>query len=214
MVTVLIAVGVLLAHTDLPASAGAPNYECESGPYRIGIDQHRRGGLVRVGRGPVHAMPFVGVADQSGESLGLTVQLPLGEGRIRVAGYGATMTLNVNGQTYHGACAFVPGNFVLGHVTARSTNLNVDPTKTSTVIASPRFGSLMWSSGRFDEAANELRGSADWSQFRVVLAIRGGATEGGSQLPGMGQAAGLDGRSEVVNGWGQVATVTLLPNPR
>ena len=47
------------------AEAGAPNYECQAGRLRIGIDQHRRAGLARVAGGTVRELTFVD-ANQNG----------------------------------------------------------------------------------------------------------------------------------------------------
>jgi hypothetical protein len=204
----------LLVTPAMGSQAGAPNYECQAGPYRIGIDQHRRAGLVRIGQGAVQPMPFSQLHDQNGASLKLGVDLPGTDGVMAITGYGSSMTLQIGSRTYRGECAFVPGNFVLGQVTATRAMVRTDPDDASDVVADARRGSLVWSPGRFDEAANAMRGTEEWTQLRTVLTIRGGAAGGGEQVIGMGQASGLDGGSTVVNGWVRVARISLLANPQ
>jgi hypothetical protein len=205
---------VLLVTPAVTSQAGAPNYECQAGAYRIGIDQHRRAGLVRIGRGAIQPMPFNELQDQNGASLKLGVDLPGTDGVISITGYGSSMTLQIGSRTYRGECAFVPGNFVLGHVTATKAMVRTDPDDKAAVVTDAHRGSLVWSFGRFDEAANAMRGTEEWTQLRTVLTIRGGAAGGGEQAIGMGQASGLDGGSTVLNGWVRVARISLLANPQ
>ncbi len=207
---VLAGVAVLPA---VPASAGAPNYECQAGPYRIGIDQHRRAGLVRVGRSAVQAMPLVYQSDQNGDSLVLAVGLPGNKnGLIAIREYGKAMSLHVGSRRYSGSCAFVPGNYVLGAVTGSHALVGSTP-EGDDVVVKLRRGSLVWSAGRFDEEAKEMRGTPDQAQLRVVLDVRGGGVDGEAEKFGIGSAFGRDGRSTVLNGWGKLAPLSMLPNP-
>lgn len=157
-------------------------------------------------------MPFTN-ANQNGASLNMSVQLPEGEGVVIIGGYGSTMTLGVNRRTFRGACVFVPGNYVLGHVTESDLSVRAEPSDAAPTVTVAKRRSLVWSGGRYDEETRAMRGTTDWSQFRVVLTIRGGAVGGGDQMIGMGSTSGLDGRSTVMNGWGLLAGVVLLPTP-
>ena len=55
------------------------------------------------------------------------------------------------GRHVNGACAFVPGNFALGHVSASRLVVRTTPADDATVVAVVRKGSLLWSPGRFNE---------------------------------------------------------------
>jgi hypothetical protein len=195
-----------------PAVAGAPNYECAIGSFRIGIDQHRRAGLVRERGAAVQSLPFV-EADQNGPMLGLAVKLHGADARVNVRDTGRTASLSRGARTHRGACAFIPGDFALAEVTARRLVLRVDPDDSAPSVMQLKQRSLVWSSGRFDAARQEMRGTQEWARFRAVLQVRGGAVDGGPEPLGMGQLAGLDGRSTIVEGWGRVADVTMLGPP-
>jgi hypothetical protein len=195
-----------------PAVAGAPNYECAIGSYRIGIDQHRRAGLVRERGAGVQSLPFVD-ADQNGPTLGLVVKLDGADARIDVRNTGRAASLSRSDRTSRGVCAFIPGDFALGEVTARRLVLRLDPDDAAPTVIQLKQRSLVWSSGRFDAVRQEMRGTQDWARFRAVLRVRGGATDGGPEQLGMGQLAGLDGRSTIVEGWGRIADVAMLGPP-
>lgn len=45
------------------------------------------------------------------------------------------------------------------------------------------------------------------------LSVRGGRKSGGQQRLGMGTAAGLDGASTIVEGWGRLTDVSMLGPP-
>lgn len=212
LLTVALATLAATLAPALSAEAGAPNYECSIGSFHIGVDQHRRSGLSRSPGASVQPMPFV-QADQNGSSLGLAAKLDGGDAVLDLRGSGAWATMTHRGQTRRGACAFIPGDFALGQVTAGRLLLRSAPDDGAAIILGVRMRSLVWSSGRFDEDRQEIRGTADWAHFRVVLHVKGGATDGGPQQIGMGQRAGLDGRSTIVEGWGRVADVVMLGPP-
>ncbi len=210
-VTILTAF-VLTATGALPATAGAPNYECRAGSYRIGIDQHRRAGLARVTGGPVQSASFV-TTDQDGSVLDLTADVEGQRFAIAIRGTGSTMTLRVSGRTLSGACAFVPGDLALGYVSAPNLLLRSAPAGDAAPVARLRQRSLVWSSGRFDAQTGEMRGTPEWTRFRAVIAVRGGSSSGGPQRLGMGIGAGLDGASTIIEGWGRLADVSMLGPP-
>ncbi len=205
---------VILAATagTLPASAGAPNYECRAGGYSFGIDQHRRAGLARVSGGAVRSASFV-TTDQDGSTLDLTAEVEGRRWNLAIRGTGRSMTLRVSGRTIAGACAFVPGDHALGHVTAPFLLLRSTPADDAVPVARLRQRSLVWSSGRLDEQSGQVLGTPEWTRFRAVLRVRGGAASGGPQRLGMGATAGLDGASTIVEGWGRLADVSMLGPP-
>lgn len=200
-----------------PASAGAPNYECRAGSYIVGIDQHRRAGLVRVTGQAVRPASFVttdpDVSTLGLQTLGLNVDA---DGRIlaiAIRETGSRMTLRVAGRTVTGACAFVPGDHVLGHVAAPHLLLRSAPADDAEPLVRLRQRSLVWSSGRLDEQTGQMLGTPEWTRFRAVLTVRGGSASGGPQRLGMGTSAGLDGASTIVEGWGLLADVSMLGPP-
>ncbi len=194
------------------AEAGAPNYECSIGKLQIGIDQHRRAGLVRTHGGMVEAMPFVD-SYQNGSALDISAQINGVVTRVAVTRYGAKASYQTVTDAGNGACAFIPGDFALGQVTSNLLVLRRDPDDASPVVATMKQQSLVWSSGRYDEVRREMRGTDEWAKFRVVLRVRGGALAGGPEQVGMGQLAGLAGRSTLMEGWGRVADVVMLGPP-
>ena len=194
------------------AEAGAPNYECQAGRLRIGIDQHRRAGLARVTGGSVQAVTFVD-ANQNGPSLDLTVTINSRKATVRVRGTGSAMSIADSGGTVNGSCAFVPGDHALGHVTASKLVLRASPSVDATHVAVVARGSLVWSAGRFDEPSGRMLGTTDWTRIRAVVSIRGGSVDGGDQVLGMGSAAGRDGRSVVIDGWARMEGIKLLGPP-
>ena len=195
------------------AVAGAPNYECRAGSYEVGIDQHRRAGVIRSGRSSVQPMPFV-ESDQNGPSLDLVATVDGRESRVAVRGTGSRMTLTTGGRSVTGACTFVPGNFALGHVSASRLVVRTTPNDDATVVTVVRKGSLLWSPGRFNETTRLYDAETEgWTRVRVVLRVRGGSRRGGEQTLGMGDGAGLDGRSLIVEGWARVEGLTLLGPP-
>ena len=191
------------------AGAGAPNYECRAGSYEIGIDQHRRAGLIRAGGASVQPMPFV-QSDQNGPSLDLIATVGGRKSRVTVRGTGSRMTLTTGGRSVTGACVFVPGNFALGYVSASNLVVRTTPADDATVVTVGRKESLVWSPGRFNQASRQYEGTDDWTRVRVVLLVRGGSRRGGEQALGMGDASGLDGRSLVVEGWARVEGLSML----
>ena len=196
----------------LAAEAGAPNYECAIGSFRIGIDQHRRAGLSRSVGSSVQPMAFV-EADQNGPTLRLAAKLKGSDALFDLRGSGSGASLSYRGRTRQGSCAFIPGDFALGQVTGRQLVLRSDPSDSAIAILPVRQRSLVWSSGRLDAVRQEMRGTADWAYFRVVLRVKGGSVGGGPVRLGMGQLAGLDGRSTIVEGWGRIADVSMLGPP-
>ena len=204
--------GTAIIATAGPAFAGAPNYECRVGSQRLGIDQHRRSGLSRLGLGPVQPAVFTD-SNQDGSALDLTYSVAGQAMTAQVRGFGSSIVLRIGEGTVSGACAFVPGTFALGTVTARRLVVRSTPAADGTVVTIVGRRSLVWSSGRVDVVTGRLEGTEDWTRVRVVLTIRGGAKSGGDQLPGMGDIAGLDGRSTVVDGWVRVSGIELLGPP-
>ena len=196
----------------LPANAGAPNYECRAGPYSIGIDQHRRAGLARFSGGAVQSASFV-TTDQNGSTLDLTAEVAGRRLVIAIRGTGSTMTLRRSGRTMSGACAFVPGDHVLGYVTAPFLLLRSAPVDDAAPVARLRQRSLVWTSGRFDAPTGQMLGTPEWTRFRAVLSVRGGRKSGGQRRVGMGTAAGLDGASTIGEGWGRLTDVSMLGPP-
>ena len=195
-----------------PATAGAPNYECRAGSYRIGIDQHRRGGLTRVAGNSVRRVSFR-TTDQNGPTLDLIADDDSQRLVVAVRGYGSTMTLGVGATLVTGACAFIPGNFVLGYVSAPTLVLRTAPDDGASEVARYRQRSLVWSSGRFDEQTGQMVGTPEWTRLRVVGIVRGGTPSGGRQQLGMGPSSGLDGASTIVEGWGRRTDVSMLGPP-
>ena len=204
--------GTAIISTAGPAFAGAPNYECRAGSQRLGIDQHRRSGLSRLRLGPVQPAVFAD-SNQDGSGLDLTYRVAGQAMTAQVRGYGSSVVLRIGEGTVSGACALVPGNFALGSVTARRLVVRSTPAVDGAVVTIVGRRSLVWSSGRVDVVTGRLEGTEDWTRVRVVLSIRGGGKSGGDQLPGMGDIAGLDGRSTVVDGWVRVAGIELLGPP-
>ena len=209
VVLVIVAAGLSVAGR---AEAGAPNYECSIGRLQIGIDQHRRAGLARMRGGTVTAMTFVD-SYQNGPVLDVSAQISGVVTQVAVTRYGAKASYQRGSDAGNGACAFIPGDFALGQVTSNLLVLRRDPDDASPVMAQMKQQSLVWSSGRYDEARREMRGTDEWAKFRVVLRVRGGSLAGGPEQVGMGQLAGLAGRSTLIEGWGRVADVAMLGPP-
>ena len=204
--------GTAIISTAGPAFAGAPNYECRAGSQRLGIDQHRRSGLSRLGVGPVQPAVFTD-SNQDGGSLDLTYSVAGQALSAQVRGYGWSVVLHIGEGTASGACTSLPGDFTLGTVTARRLVVRSTPAAYGAVVAIVGRRSLVWSYRRFDAATGRWPGTEDWTRVRVVLTIRGGAKSGEDQLPGMGAIAGLDGRSTFVDGWVRVSGIELLGPP-
>jgi hypothetical protein len=209
--TAVITVVTLVAFGTGRVEAGAPNYECQAGPYRLGIDQHRNAGLVRDGRGPVVPMTFTDT-DQNGPSLDLSAQIGRDATTVRVRGTGSSVQLHIAGKRYAGVCAFVPGDFALGRVTARKLVARRSPAEISEVVAVLHRGSLIWSQGGFDETTKQVAPTG-WIRVRVVLALHGGSRSGGEQQLGMGATAGLDAASSLFEGWVRTTSVAMLGPP-
>lgn len=203
---------VALLTVATPAQAGAPNYECRAGSYRIGIDQHRRAGLTRVNGGDVRKTSFANT-DQNGSTLNLIATVDSQRLSVAIRGTGSTMSLGVGRHTISGSCAFVPGNFVLGYVTAPALVLRTSPSDMSPEVGRYVRSSLVWSSGRFDEQTGQMVGTADWARFRMIVRVRGGTAHGGDQQLGMGTSAGLDGAATIVEGWARLTDVSMLGPP-
>jgi hypothetical protein len=207
---VAVAVGALsLGHAGR-APAGAPNYECRIGTYRIGIDQHRGGVLLRADGGAAVAAA-IDDAHQDGSSLDLSVTLGARPARISVRGTGTSAALLVGGRRMSGACAFVPGDFALGRVSVGAIAVRSTRDDGASVLAVLRRGSLVWAAPSIDAAG--AVGQRGLAPVRAVLRIRGGAAGGAEPAIDMGAAAGLDGRSSVIDGWASSAGVTLLGSP-
>ena len=211
MSTTLVTAAILFIVVPSRAEAGAPNYECEAGGYRFGIDQHRRGGIGRINTREVVPVSYASL-DQNGPSLDATTTFNGKPAAIQVRGTGSSMTVTTGGRTLSGACAFVPGNFALGQVMAPHIVVRTAPSDSAAVAVMLHRGSLVWSPGRFNDATGKLEGTEDWTQLRVVLRIEGGAKNGEEQM-GMGTEVGLDGRSSIVNGWVRVTDVKLIGPP-
>src|SRR4051812_37933111 len=75
-----------------PAGAGAPNYECQAGAQRLGIDQHRRAGLSRLGGGAVQPVTFVD-GNQNGPTLDLAYTVAGRAEGAHVRGTGASVSI-------------------------------------------------------------------------------------------------------------------------
>ena len=213
-VLLLALVPVLMVGAGVDSAAGgAPNYECRAGAHQIGIDQHRRAGLSRRDGASVEPMPFAD-GDQSGSSLKLVATIAGKESPIEVRGYGTWMSLATGGVQHVGSCAFVPGNFVLGQVSTSKVVIRTQPSDVAEVVTIIKKGSLVWTTpGRVNDATGLSEGDAGWTRLRVVLNVSGGAANGGQQMLGMGDAAGLDGRSQLVQGWARVDGLTMLGPP-
>ena len=199
---------LLLAFPGI-AVAGAPNYECRAGSYRMGIDQHRSAGLSRTDRASVQAMPF-SESDQNGPSLDLVATIDGRTSQVVVRGTGSSMSLTTGRRHFTGACAFIPGNFALGHVTASRLAIRTRPADDAAAVMFIGKGSLVWSPGRFNETTGRIEGTDAWTRVRVILRVRGRTPAGGEQALGMGDAAGLDGRSQTVEGWSRVEGLSLI----
>ncbi len=209
-------VGLVLALTvSVPtvAEAGAPNYECEAGPWRFGIDQHRRAGLIRFADQPA-AQTMVQTSllngEQNGSSLNVTLVAGSTSLKAQVGKYGDTLSLTVvdgtNTSTYSGICAFVPGNFILGHVAESPLHVRTRASWNAPLLATAKRHSIVWSAapdGSPSLPAPTTHGG--WALIRVVSGLRGG-----SQELGIGATVGLDGPSTIAQGWGRVQLVKLV----
>ncbi len=205
-------VGLAVAHAaTLPtvAEAGAPNYECEAGPWRFGIDQHRRAGLVRlpdqtVVRTQLHD------GDQNGSSLNVTLTTESVSLESQISGFGKWLSLTVSeGDTktsFSGVCVFVPGNFILAHVTAASLVVRTRASSIAPVLAAVSRRGLVWvATPEGSPSVPDPFTHGGWARVRVVYSIRSGP-----QQLGIGNDVGLDGPSSIVQGWGRVGSLTLV----
>ena len=116
---------------------------------------------------------------------------------VDVRGAGSRASTDIASGGGFGACAFVPGDFAIGHVTAARVNVRAasSPDADTTVIL--RRGSFVW----LDPTPHAADGGDAMVRVRVVVHVRGGRVGGGEQRFGMGSDAGLDGQSTVVDGW-------------
>ena len=194
------------------AGAGAPNFECRVGSTRIGIDNHRRAALLRNRFGDVR-QASVSYGTQDGVSLDLVTDLGEEHSTIVVTGTGSTMTYSpAKGPPAIGACAFVPGSYILGQVTGTKAVIRSAASRTAPVLAVVGRRSFIWSYGRY--LPSNTLGPKGWTQVRVVTVVRGGKEGGGEQAVGMAAESGLDGRSAIVDGWTPISGLSLLENPR
>ncbi len=195
----LAAVAVVAATvlTAMPALAGAPAFECRIGSIRIGLDTHRSVALVRQPSGPIMRFGLAGV-----EAAGVNQRYLLTSGSISafvdVRGAGSHASTDISGGVGFGVCAFVPGDFAIGRVTAVRVNVRVASSPDADIAVILRRGSLVW----LDPTPTAGEGGDDgMRRVRVVVHVRGGRVGGGEQQLGMGSEAGLDGRSTVIDGW-------------
>ncbi len=191
------------------AEAGAPNYECEAGPWRFAIDQHRSAGLTRLADQTVVQM-VVKDGDQNGSSLNVTLSTESLSLNSQITGYGKSLTLTVtegaSTTTYSGACAFVPGNFILGHVSGARLTVRTRASKSSPTLAMVSRHGLVWAAAPEGSPSDPNPVSNEgWARVRVVYAIRSG-----SQDISIGNDVGLEGPSTVAQGWGRVGAMTLV----
>ena len=191
------AVVVATVLTALPALAGAPAFECRIGTIRIGLDTHRSVALVRQPSGPVMRFGLEGV-----DAAGVNQRYLLTSGSISafvdVRGAGSRASTDISGGGGFGVCAFVPGDFAIGRVTAARVNVRVAASRDADIAVILRRGSFVW----LDPTPTAGEGGGDGMvRVRVVVHVRGGRVGGGEQQLGMGSEAGLDGRSTVIDGW-------------
>ena len=177
-----------------PALAGAPAFECHIGSTRVGLDTHRSVALVRKSFGPVVRFGL-GSVDAGGANQRYRLTSGSTTGFVNVRGAGSSASTDITEGNGLGACAFVPGDFAIGRVTAPHVNVRVTESPAAEIAVILRRGSLVW----LDPTATAgERGDADMVRVRVVLRVRGGRVGGGEQQLGMGSASGLDGRSTVI----------------
>jgi hypothetical protein len=205
----LVLVAALEVAAPNVAEAGAPNYECEAGPWRFAIDQHRRAGLIRLADQTVVEADLQ-EGDQNGSSLGVTLSVDSLSLASQITGTGKSLNLTVSdGKSttgYSGACAFVPGNFILGHVSGARLAVRTRKSSTAPVLARVSRHGLVWvaapENSPSDPAPTTQQG---WARVRVVYSIRSG-----SQQIGIGNDVGLEGPSTVMQGWGRIGLITLV----
>lgn len=195
MVAVVVVAATMVSAA--PALAGAPAFECHIGSTRIGLDTHRSVALVRQSFGSVVRFGLESVdADGANQRYRLTSGSTTG--LVDVRGAGSSASTDIARGHGIGVCAFVPGDFAIGRVTAPHVNVRVAAGPAAEIVVILRRGSLVW----LDPAATAgERGDADMVRVRVMLRVRGGRVGGGEQQLGMGSASGLDGRSTVIDGW-------------
>lgn len=194
-----------------PANAGAPNYECRAGSVRIGIDQHRHAALIREGPELVQQASFVDGGD--GGPLGLMTVPDGARSTVTVDGSGSSMTYSPSiGPQTSGACAFVPGSYILGQVTGKRVYVRSGPSMHARLLVTVGRRGLIWSYGRY--LPSNTLGPKGWTRVRVVTTLRGGTSTGGEQAIGMAADSGLDGRSSIVDGWARVDGLSFLENVR
>lgn len=191
------------------AEAGAPNYECAAGPWRFAIDQHRRAGLVRMPDRTVVETALVD-GDQNGSSLNVKLSAGSLVLESQITGTGKSLKLTVNEgaskSTYTGVCAFVPGNFIAGHVTGLRLAVRTRASWNASVFATAGRHSLVWAAApEGSPSVPSPTTHSGWARVRVVSTLRSG-----SQVLGIGTEVGLDGPSTVAQGWGRVGVITLV----
>lgn len=155
----------------LPAEAGAPNYECAFSTVRIGIDQHARVGLARRIGDRWRHLKLDGTG-QNGESFDVVGVVDSDELQISVRGLGASATLTFgDGTVERGACAVVPGNFVLG-LGSEGAIVRAGARASAPVLALLTPSSLIWTSGRYGSPRPSTR--PGWTPVSVVQSIEPG----------------------------------------
>ena len=180
-----------------PALAGAAAFECHIGATQIGLDTHRSVALVRDSFGPV--MRFgLGSVNAAGPNQRYRLTRGSMSAVVDVLGAGSSASTDIAGRGGFGVCAFVPGDFAIGRVTAARVNVRVASSPDADIAVILRRGSFVW----LDPTPNATDGGdATMLRVRVVVHVRGGRVGGGEQQFGMGSEAGLDGRSTIVDGW-------------
>ena len=207
VVAVVVVAATRVAAT--PVLAGAPAFECRIGSTRIGLDTHRSVALVRQSGGPVVRFGLETVnADGANQRYRLTSGSTTGV--VDVRGAGSSVSTDIARGNGLGACAFVPGNFAIGRVTAPHVNVRMTASPKAEIAVILRRGSLVWLD---PTPTTGERGDTDMVRVRVVLRVIGGRVGGGEQQLGMGPASGLDGRSTVIDGWVRTRGVEWVGPP-